>query len=223
MTEQYNLLKTKLNKFIHKFYKNKILKGIIISSSLYLFLFLLITIVEYFAYFNITTKTIIFYSFIILSIFIFIEFIAIPFLKFIRIGKIISFQNASNIISAHFSEIKDKLLNILELADKPSKTGNYQLILASIDQKINQINYFSFNEVIQYRKNIKYLKYFFIPFIIFLYLLLFQSKVLTQGTERFINHRIYYEPEMPFNYYLLNDSLTIKKGEDFKIHLKIKR
>ena len=221
MTQQYSNLLNKLNTFIKKFYKNRIIKGVVISTSLYLFLFLLISISEYFAYFNITTRTIIFYSFLIISGLIFIEFIGIPILKLFRIGKRLTYVRASKIISHHFTGMQDKLHNILELAN-PTQNQNNALVLASIDQKITQIKVFRFTDVIRYKKNIKYLKYLILPLLIFLYLIIFKPNIISNGTERIINHNTFYEKEMPFEFILLNDSLTVKKGEDFQVHIKIK-
>ena len=222
MTSQYTSLTNKLNSFIKKFYKNRLIKGLILTTSLYLFLILLAAISEYFAFFNITTRTIIFYALISVGVLIFIEFIGLPFLKLLNLGKTITYKNASHIISKHFTEIQDKLFNILELAEQKNQNNNNTLVLASIDQKISQINYFSFKEVIQFKKNIKYLKYLIIPLLIFIYLLFFRQNVLSNGTERIINHRTYYEKAQPFNYTLLNDSLTVRKGDDFQLHVRIK-
>ena len=221
MTSQYKLLTNKLNSFIKKFYKNRLIKGSILTVSLYLLLVLLASISEYFAFFNITTRTIIFYTLIFIGVLVFIEFIGLPFLKLINISKTITYKKASHIISNHFTGIQDKLFNILELTEQKNQNSQNALILASIDQKISQINYFSFPEVIQFKKNIKYLKYLIIPLLILLYLLFFNQKILSNGSQRLLNHRTYYEKEQPFNYTILNDSLTVRKGLDFQLHIKI--
>jgi len=220
MTNQYIKLIDKLDSFIKKYYKNKILKGILISLSLYLVLFLTITVSEYFVHFNILIRTIIFYSAIIASLLIFVEFIAFPAFKLIRIGKIISYKDASGIIANYFTDIKDKLYNILELANQ-TETSQNKLVLASIDQKIGTLTPFNFVEVIDYKKSLNYLKYLAIPVLLLLYLSIFKSNIISNGTERIINHNTFYEPETPFKFDLQNDSLAIRKGQDFKLKLNI--
>jgi len=221
MTNQYTNLIFKLDKFIKKYYKNKILKGILISLSLYLALFLTITLAEYFVHFNILTRTIIFYSAIVVGLLIFAEFIAFPAFKLLKIGKVISYKEASGIIANYFTDIKDKLYNILELANQ-TETSQNKLVLASIDQKIGTLSPFNFVEVIDYKQSLNYLKYLAIPVLLLLYLSIFKSNIISNGTERIINHNTFYEPEMPFTFDLQNDSLSVRKGEDFQLKLNIK-
>jgi len=218
MTNNYKTLLQKIDSFIRKYYTNLILKGLLISITIISFVFLLLSILEYYNYYTATTKTIIFYIFILFVFVVIADLTILPLLKYFRIGKIISHQNASQIISKHYSEIKDKLLNILELAS--SNTDNL-LVLASVDQKIQQIKFFDFKEVINLKQNLRYLKYFFIPFIIFLYLIIFKPTILFDGTNRFVNYSTQFQPEAPFNFILLNDSLDIRKGNDITLKLEI--
>jgi hypothetical protein len=218
MTDNYKILLLKIDEFIKKYYTNKILRGFIISITIISFIFLLISILEYYNYFNTYTKTIVFYTFIVLSLIVLFDLTILPFLKFFRIGKIISYQRASTIITQHFFEIKDRLLNILELANENSSNA---LVFASIDQKIHQIKLFNFKEVIDFKENIKYLKYIVFPFLIFLYLLIFRPTILLDGTNRFINYSTHFSPEAPFQFNLLTDSLNIRKGTDLTLELEI--
>ncbi len=220
MTNQYTQLIQKLDKFIKKYYKNKILKGIFLTASLYLVLFLTVIVSEYFIHFNVTTRTIIFYTTLIASLLIMGEFVLHPALKLLKIGKSLNYKQASNIISNYFVDIKDKLLNVLELANQP-QTAQNKLVLASVDQKIETLHPFNFTEVIDYKKSLKYLKYLVIPLILFLYLAFFNNNIISSGTERIINHRTFYEADLPFTFNLQNDSLSMRKGDDFNINLKI--
>lgn len=221
MTTQYNQLIIRLDNFIRKYYKNKILKGVLISATLYLFIFLTTVSLEYFFRFGTAVRAIIFYTALLSYILIFAEFILLPVLKLLNIGKVISYSQASGIISNYFSDVKDKLLNILELANS-NNTQTNSLLLASIDQKIETIRPFNFSEVINYKKSLNFFKYLVVPLVLFLYLSFFQPQIISSGTERIVNYSTYYEQEMPFEFVLLNDSLQVRKGDDFKLKLKIK-
>ena len=82
-------------------------------------------------------------------------------LKLLKFKNGISSIDASRIIGSFFPEISDKLTNLLQLNSSLSEKdsgNNYALLEASIIQKINQINVFSFNRAIDYSQTKKYLK-----------------------------------------------------------------
>lgn len=66
------------------------------------------------------------------------KWILIPLLNLNRIGKILTYDDAAKIIGQHFTDINDKLLNTLQLFESLDKNDqNKELLLASIDQKVN--------------------------------------------------------------------------------------
>jgi len=48
-------------------------------------------------------------------------------------------MSITELIQKHFSEIEDKLLNIIELANSNNSRYSNEIVLASIDQKINEL------------------------------------------------------------------------------------
>ena len=110
-----NILFNKLNRFINKYYKNKILKGFIFLASTLLFFLLLFSILESISRFNSGARTLLFWMYIIINSFIFIGFVLIPLLNLFRLGNSINYTNAAKIIGKFFPEINDKIINILQL------------------------------------------------------------------------------------------------------------
>ena len=64
-----------------------------------------------------------------------------------------SMEKAAKIIGTHFSQVDDKLLNILQLNEMSEKDN--ALIRASINQKISEISSYSFTDVINFSENKK--------------------------------------------------------------------
>ena len=222
MNEEYKILLSRLDKFIRKYYANQIIRGLLLSLIIVLVFYLSVSVSEYYGHFSISTRTIIYYF--LLSVFsvVFIWFILIPVLSFFRIGKIISHKQASKIISRHFPDVQDKLLNTLELANISEKNlYSESLIYASIDQRIKQIKPIPFKRAIDYRGNLSYFKYIGIIAIVFAGIFVISPALLTEGAERIVNHSTYYEPKLPFNFILQNDSLFAEKGGDIEIFAKI--
>ena len=110
-----NILFDKLNGFISKYYKNKILKGLIFLAATLLFFLLLFSVLEYFSRFNSSIRTLLFWLYIVINSFIFIGFILIPLLNLFRLGKTLNYTDAAIIIGKFFPDIDDKILNILQL------------------------------------------------------------------------------------------------------------
>jgi len=115
MSNNYQILIEKLDAFIRKYYKNRLLRGLIYSLGLSLVAFMLFTSVEYFGQFSITGRTVLFYLFVGITAYLWVNFIIIPLSKLYRFGKIINHNQAAEIIGNHFEEVKDKLLNVLQL------------------------------------------------------------------------------------------------------------
>ena len=115
MDNNYNLLIRKIDEFIRKYYKNLLVKGALYSAAIVGFGFLLVNFLEYFSWFGTTIRTILFYTLTALLLGIIVRFIAIPLFKLLKIGKIITHEQAAVIIGNYFSDVKDVLLNTLQL------------------------------------------------------------------------------------------------------------
>lgn len=221
--DNYQLLIQKLDQFIRKYYKNQILRGAIYSTSGLLVLYLLIVLLEYYGWLGITARTILFYTFLlIISVFI-VKFILFPFFKLLKIGKTITHDQAAIIIGNHFNEVKDVLINTLELHELAENIPeSRELIEAGINQKIERIRPFPFLNAIDFKKNKKYLKYAILPLIIIFCLLIAFPAVIIEPTNRIIHFNKSYEKKVPFTVEILNNTLQAVQQEDFhlKIHLK---
>ena len=85
---------------------------------------------------------------------------------------------AAEIIGSHFSEIEDKLLNVLELQEMSQEDSS--LINASIQQKIDSFGLIKFESAVNLKENLKYLKLLLIPFcVLFFFIITVYSYVLT--------------------------------------------
>jgi len=217
--QAYNNLIQKLDNFIKKYYKIQLVRGLILTFIILLSSYLIATLSEFYIHFSVIGRTIIFFLLITLLLAVSIWYIVIPLLKLIKIGKIISYKEASNIISEHFPDIKDKLINILELKDQAE---NNILAEASINQKAEKIKIFPFRKAVQYKENVKYLKYALPVLLVFFALFLISPSIFKESSKRIVNFEKEFKEPAPFTFYLLNDTLNIKRGENFTAKLKVK-
>ncbi|MEI7802675.1 MAG: DUF4175 domain-containing protein, partial [Bacteroidota bacterium] len=111
----YSLLLLKLDAFIRKYYINRLVRGAILSGGLLLAAMLVATVSEYYFYFGTTVRAFIFWGLIITAAFVLVRWVALPLIHYFRLGKIISHEEAARIVGSHFTEVQDRLLNILQL------------------------------------------------------------------------------------------------------------
>jgi len=222
VNNNYSDLLKKIDEFIRKFYLNKILRGSIYVAAILLALYLLVFLSLYYLNPGAEFKTFIFFSYLLLGLLLIGFLIIKPLFSMLKLGKHLSFDEASIIIGNHFSDIKDKLLNTLQLHELAENfPENNQLILASIDQKITELKPVPFYTAVRINDNRKYLKYLFIPLSIILLIGLIAPAILREGTNSFFKYDEYIAPKAPFNFSVLNKSLTVTQGDDLTINLKL--
>ncbi len=218
--DEFIKIEDKLHQFTKKYYKSELIKGVILFISLG-FLYLFFTLfIEYFLWLKPTARTILFWLFLIVEVFLLITFIAIPIFKLLGLRKGISFNESSKMIGNHFPEVKDKLLNVLQLKENSNQSD---LLLASIHQKSEELSNVPFVKAVDFKENKTYLKYAILPVLIFLITLFTGNKdVLTDSLERVVHHRTSYIPPAPFNFYLNNSNLNVVEGKSITVTLQVK-
>ena len=215
-----NQLFNKIQEFIQKYYQNQLIKGGIYVVSILMIFFLLFAILEYFSSFDVLGRTFLFWTYILINLSVFAKLIAIPLLNLFNIGSPLNYKQAAKIIGKHFPEIDDKLLNVIELSET-SDIDN-KLITASINQKIKTLSPVSFKNAINFSLNKKHLKWILFPvFIISLFIVAGKDYILTESSARIIKHNTFFEPKAPFDYIILNNSLSCKQFDDFLLKIKV--
>ncbi|TMM30373.1 hypothetical protein FDT66_06320 [Polaribacter aestuariivivens] len=211
----FKTIEKKLHQFTKKYYVNELIKGSILFLSLG-FLYLIFTLfIEYFLWLKPTARTFLFWVFILVELFLLIRFIVIPIFKLLGLRKGISLEESSKIIGAHFPEVNDKLLNVLQLKESSNQSD---LLLASINQKSEELQPIPFAKAVDFKKNTKYLKYAIVPVLIWLITLISGNNgIFTQSLDRVVNHRKAYNPPAPFSFSLQNENLQVIQGKPITI------
>lgn len=222
LSSNYKFLLGKLDEFRRKYYTNMVIRGIIILLSISLISFLIVIFSEFIGHFSISIRTFLFYLYLFINLAVLIYFVLLPLIRISKPGKALSYRQASIIIGRHFPEIKDKLLNTLELSEmQDSKSYSRELIEASINKRISELRPVPFSIAINFSENRKYLKYLLIPLFVLTLLLFATPKVVTESTERIVKHNTYYRKPSPFYFELLNKKLVAIKSESFTFRIKV--
>ncbi|RWX00085.1 DUF4175 family protein [Flavobacterium cerinum] len=216
--EAKNVIYTKLEGFIKKYYTNELLRGTIFFIGLGLLYFIFTMLVEYFLWLSSTGRTTLFWLFIVVEGFLLFRFILFPLFKLFKLQKGIDYSQASHIIGKHFSEINDKLTNFLQLSSQEDQS---ELLLASIEQKANNLQPIPFTNAVNFKKNLKYVPYAAVPLLLILFFMISgNASVLTQSFNRVVHYSKHYAPPAPFEFVILNNSLMAQQDTDFILEVK---
>ena len=213
----FKIIQEKLEEFIRKYYTNELIKGGILFFTIGLLYLLATLLVEYFLWLNSTGRTLLFWTFVSVEIGLFLRFIAFPLLKLFKLQNGLTYEEASKIIGHHFSQVNDKLLNVIQLNQNQRES---ELLIASIEQKAKELQPIQFKTAVHFSRNIKYLKYASIPIAIVVLVSLFgKGDIFTSSYERVVNYDIAYEPPAPFIFKIQNTSLEAIENRDFVLNI----
>ena len=212
---------SKIERFIRKFYLNRLIQGALIGLVLIIALFLIINGIEYFSWLPQKGRLVLLLLFILGTLFVAIFYFAIPVINLIRFRKKMSDEQASVIIGKFFPEISDKLLNTIQLSNELSQNSDNELLAATIEQRTEHLKPINFSDAVNLKENYKYLKIFGLAFVILSVALIFLPDFSKKPAERIFNYSQEYVKPLPFNVELSATNLEASQGKDveFRIHV----
>lgn len=221
MRNNQHIFINKLDQFIRKYYQNQLVKGSIISVLLLAVYFLTLFLAEYFFYFSVEVKTILLITTIIILLFVFVRWIFLPIAGLLQTGKMISHRQAIQIIGQHFPEQEDQLINTLELTQLSKLDSQHKnsLLLASINQRIENIQLIPFGQAISFKDSFSYLKYVLLLLGVIFTIYFIIPDFYASSTTRLIHFRKEYTPPADFSFYIENENLEVVRGDDFEINI----
>ena len=214
------VLYKKIEQFIRKYYKSKIIKGVLLFFSSSLLLLIVFSLAEHVSKMESLGRAFLFWFYVVFNSFVFIKYIFLPLLRLFKIKGQMSRNFAAKIIGERSDKIKDKLINYIELEEIDQK-GN-ELLKASISQKIKELENFSFHEAVNFGENKKFIKYIILPIsIIIIIFFIGGVSLLKDGGKRialYSHEKNYFSP---FKFIILNESLSCAKHEDITVIVKL--
>jgi hypothetical protein len=208
----------RIEDFIKKFYLNRLIRGGLLFLALTVGVFLLFVNIEYFALLSTVLRAFLLFSFVLIVACSFWYFILNPILKINKVGRRLSYEEASRMIGQLIPGIEDKVLNTLQLAGFRDNS----LALAAIEQKALELTRNPFSSAIDLRENRRYLWFVAPVLLLFVVIMFANPKIITTGSERILNYSAVYIPEAPFDFILLTDLNAVEEGSDVDVRVKLK-
>lgn len=222
MENNRDIFIAKLDRFIRKHYQNLLLRGFLLCFVLLLSYFFLISLSEYFLYLSVAIRTTLIFFSVVLIIVLGYQFLIRPIIGLLKIGKRISYRQAIDIISTHFPDLQDKLINTLELTEQAEQINQKEnsLLLASINQRIESVKIIPFRNAVSFKANYKYLKYLFAIATVIALVYFLIPDMYSNSTERLVNYRTKYTPPADFSFELDNWTGRAVKGSNFSLKVR---
>ena len=211
------------------------------GAVLWIVFYLLINGLEYFSWFPPKGRFVLFLFLLAGSAFVLVYYFLIPLINLIRFRKKMSVEQASVMIGKFFPEIKDKLLNTIQLSNQmealnttnnvgPSTLRQAQgsgtsddnaLLAATIEQRSARLSPIRFSDAVDLRGNLKYLGIFFGSLLILIALMVFLPSFAVQPTQRIVNYEQQFEKPLPYQVEIEQDEIETTQGQEVKFNIRV--
>lgn len=187
--------------------------------ALGLLFWILVMSLEYVLWLGQQGRLFLFIAFVGVELLLLVRFIFIPISYLVGLRKGISNKEASRLISSHFPDVSDKLYNLLELSENREKS---ELLMASIDQRSDDLKGIPFKQAVSFKEALRYGKYLVIPVVILIAFWISGSiSDFLNSNQRIVNYDVAFERPAPFKFVLLNDDLDVLDNEPFEVKVGI--
>lgn len=212
--EQFNSTLNNLESFVRRYHFSAVIRGALLFVGFGLLYILFWIFVEHLFWLSSLGRTLVFWSLILVETVLFYRFLALPILRYFRLIKGLNDDEAAVLVGDFFPEIKDKLLNAIQL-NRLEKT---ELVLASIEQKALEFGSIRFIRAVNLKDNLRYLKYTLAPVaILAVFYLLGNQKHIKESFGRVVNYSTEFSPPAPFVFSISNDSLRTIENTTFTL------
>lgn len=213
------MLKEKLVQYKRRYYTNQIIKGSILTLIFLSASFVTINFLEYVGEFNNLLRAALFFTFIASAAVSMVVWIAIPLSKLLVPKIQMSDDLAARQIGAYFPQVKDKLLNTLQLARLSQVETD--LIVAGLQQKRAWFKPLNFGLSVRFGENKYYLRYLFPLLLLILFIFATLPEFFTESTSRIVYYNRQFVAQAPFHFNLLTSNLEVLKGDDLELKVEL--
>ncbi len=181
--------------------------------------FVLILFMEVIWNFNQEIRTVIFFSYLLVTLLLFAGYLFYPIIKDFLYYTSPNYFITAKKVGLHFPEIKDELLNTLQLVNEKSSHHSLQLVNAAFEKIYKVAEAKDFSSIIDFTKVNKLLRISLISFIGILLLVVFVPPV-NSAAYRIINYDKNFAPPAKFIFEIFPGNKEVTKGESITIKIK---
>ena len=206
-------IRERINRYKKRYYMGALIKGLLIGSGIVLGIFLLITLLESVFHFSSAVRGVLLLSLLGGLGYVIYSYIGKPVLVLLGFRQGMTEEEAATAIGRYFPDVRDRLLNLLQLEREAGEDGS--LVRASISQKTDRLRPVEFEKAVDLRTNRKHAKFALAPAALIVIIAIISPRLLPDSSARIIRFNEDFAPEAPFDFTVTNASLQAFKNEDF--------
>jgi hypothetical protein len=213
----------KLDEFIRRYHRNKALRGLLLSFATLTLGALLLALLENVGRFGVAGRTVLFYAFSAASLGVLVTQVLWPVLQGFRLSRGLSYDEAARIVGDHFPDVKDKLLNTLQLQQQVEQAqgADITLLAASIDQRTAALRPLPFAQAVDVSASVKALRVALPVALVVGALMWLRPSWVTEPAARIVQHRTEFVEPAPFEFRLRNTELRVAAGDPFTVEVEV--
>ncbi len=198
-----------------------LIEGLLKTILWFIIFFFFVSLIEFLFSLEKSLRMVLFISILISFIILTVLFIVYPLIRFFKRDRNDIYLSLGKLIGIHFAEIKDKLVNVLQLIFTLNKSNYYSkdLTYAAIEQNLNFFDQFNFSEVVNKEKTRRYFRYFLITVIAFT-ILGFALPDLPFASYRILNFNKEFVKPPEFYIIIEPGNKKITKGENYSCRIR---
>lgn len=211
-------VKARFNQLNRKIKFIDLLKGLSFFVIFVLLLNLILSLTESLGFNSVDERTILFFVGIALAILFTLTYIVLPVIRLVKPLGSREVLKLARLVGNRFPEIKDKLLNVIQLYESKSDKANSSLIDAAILSELEKTEFVDFKLTASFDKLKK-------PALILGIAILLSTALfatfgeLRLSTRRILNYEIEYKIPAKTRFYIEPQNATVTKGENVKIKI----
>ena len=219
----YKEIINKLELLIKKEYTALFLVGLVITLIIVFAGFTLFSLLELTGNFKSVIRTILFFVFILAAIGSISYLIVLPLLKYFNVFKKWDYFYSAAKVGKHFPEIKDDLLNAMQLvsSDKTSTIYSPNLLDAAFKNVYERAKPIRFESIVDFTK-VKKLAIYLLSVFVFCALLFAFVPGLQAASNRLVNFNQEFIPPAKFYFEVYPGNAEVTKGENVDFVIRVK-
>ena len=222
--DSYVSFTRKLDVFLRRFYLNKAFKGLLMLLSLLFVLLIIFSVSEYFSFFSVPIRTVLFWFFLTVASVGFLFLCLYPFLQAMGLVRRMSYKQTARYLASRYPELDDRLYNIIDLQAIKDNKDDLQIPISLLEAAISQVSSrfatYRFEKSIRLKSNRKYL-YILLLIVSLIAVSWFVNPRLLSSSKRIVHYKQYFEPEFPFKMSVVNPHLHVAYEEDFVLKIRV--
>lgn len=214
-----DILRSRLDHFIRRFYLFRLVKGSITWLGISLITIICFLALENWGQFASGTRTIMFWSYVVIFFLWLALRVFLPLAKMLKLVKGLSHNDAAEQLEQLEQGIKDRILNTLTLENPNLIEGS--LADAAIKQKVKALESYEFESVINWKEVRSWLPLGLVPILALVALFSLDDGAFRESGKRLVYFDEEFLPPAPFSFNFGEDYYRVARGEGLEIALSL--